>query len=84
MDPNGIEEQNPQYQYFLKERGNIHKDIKDFLAMTLKFCNFIPKTFNELGRKKLHSLIESLCLIHALYGYPNSDKIGKSQFNSNY
>jgi hypothetical protein len=68
------------FQKFLEERCSIHKDIKDFLYMVLKCCLKLEETASDSAvssqkftetSEKLQSLIKSLCLIHALYGYPN-------------
>jgi hypothetical protein len=65
---------------FLKERSKILEDIRLFLQLVLSYCvgqedkwgcrRHVIATYNYA-----RSLIESLCLIHALYGYPNSGKI---------
>jgi hypothetical protein len=75
------EEQNNQFyfQKFQEEHSSIHKDIVDFVYMVLKCCSTLEKDFDSnvvsqmftKTSEKLQSLIKSLCLIHALYGYPN-------------
>ncbi|CAB4044774.1 Hypothetical predicted protein, partial [Paramuricea clavata] len=74
-----------RFEWFLKERSEIHKDIEAFLLMVLEYC----LKMEELAKKRytinvyadkmsdnLISLLKSLCFIHALYGYPqaNSDE----------
>jgi hypothetical protein len=78
-----------RFEWFLKERSEIHKDIEAFLLMVLEYC----LKMEELAEKRetenvyatttsisLISLLKSLCFIHALYGYPqaNSDETGKN------
>lgn len=58
--------------YFKRERTNVFRDIKQFLMMTLTYfeemeqLNFTP----DVIAANLRPLIESLSLLHALYGYP--------------
>ena len=68
---------------FRIERSSILKDIKDFLFIAL---NFVHKSFQlnpdldtVINVEYVRRLIKSLCLIHALYGYPvaNGKEKGK-------
>ena len=58
---------------FLKERGEVLKDIKQFLFMIFRYLvqmeknGFKPEFFVT---ETVCSLLKSLCLIHGLYGYP--------------
>lgn len=77
------------YEMFLKERGNVLEEIKQFLMMVLDyFFDMEQKLGLELvvaiikeNLSSLKSLIKSLCLIHGLYGYPaETDKPGKNDW----
>ena len=70
--------------YFLRERRNIVKDIKEFLIAMLKYCLSITEmiknrklskvvvdTITVQMNRNLHSMIKSLSLLHGLYGYPD-------------
>lgn len=67
---------------FVQERGTILKDIDDFLIMVFWFLKEINEAGQPLSGDKcqnLNLLIESLCFIHSLYGYPadnNEDNTG--------
>lgn len=87
----GSESKDASFRGFLKERNRIHEDIKEFLLIVLQCCFNIeenaegrnPELKADLTTKiknSLPSLFESLCFIHALYGYPqaNSDETGKN------
>jgi hypothetical protein len=76
---------------FTHQRMQIHNDIEQFLLEVLYFCvDYMEKQIKtdkwEIDEKEvatkisknLESLIKSLCLIHGLYGYPSSNKTGKS------
>jgi hypothetical protein len=67
-------EEHDWFHDFLEERGAILEDIREFLRAVLLYCldmednlDFKP---NVIANENLVSLIESLCLIHGLYGYP--------------
>jgi hypothetical protein len=76
----------PEYDNFLHEREQILSDIKLFLGMVLSFCiefdNQKKEDFNQaaIGEAVADPVIESLRLIHGLYGYPahDSSKKGRS------
>ena len=80
MDPeDGFEE-------FLEERSEILKDIEQFLFMVFKYFSQMEEDFAQSDFKhhffiteNVCSLIESLCVIHGLYGYPghNSSALGE-------
>ena len=68
---------------FQNERSSIVQDIKQFLFIAL---NFVHTTFQlnpgldtDKSVEHVRGLIKSLCLIHALYGYPvaNGKEEGK-------
>ena len=60
------------------ERREAFEDIKEFLMMTLTYFEsmeewkFVPRVIAT----NLRFLIESLCLLHALYGYPANSNTG--------
>ena len=64
------------YKKFKKHRNSILEDIKNFLRNALECLHKLNSTVKEKERvtvkisERLHRLIKSLCLIHALYGYP--------------
>ena len=65
------------FKGFLKERSMILSDIKQFLSMVFQYCLYMEKNTKSrhIGAKirtHLPVLMESVCLIHALYGYPDS------------
>ena len=74
-----------RFDRFLTQRKKVLEDIEKFLEMALEHLNYYtkrttlpatttgPRIYNHLG-----SLFKSLCLIHALYGYPGkkSDEEG--------
>lgn len=56
---------------FYKERGTVLNDIDQFLAMVFRFLKLVEGSLDIDNRlQNLHLLLESLCLIHGLYGYP--------------
>ena len=61
---------------FLRQRELILNDIKDFLKAILD-CLIDNSISVQIGRN-LSPFIESLCLLHALYGYPMDGGEGKS------
>ena len=68
------------YKKFRKHRNKILQDINNFLINALKCLHELNSTVNERESvtstilpkiyEHLNRLIKSLCLIHALYGYP--------------
>jgi hypothetical protein len=88
-----MDQEDALFAGFLRERSRIFKDIKQFLSVVLKCCLQFGKMAKDSSTKSqiaakirinLPPLIESLCLIHALYGYPDSsgDETG-NKLNSN-
>lgn len=68
-----------EYRDFNMERNRVFNDIKQFLMMTLTYFevmeeeqNFVPSVIAA----NLRSLIKSLCLLHALHGYPANPATG--------
>ena len=59
---------------FNDERENVLKDIGDFLFMVFGFLKEMTEygvfIKNDRKLRNLELVIESLCLIHGLYGYP--------------
>jgi hypothetical protein len=69
-----------EFQDFLKERSEILRDIEQFLFMTFRYFSkmgnrYDPKSF---ATETVRSLIQSLCLIHGLYGYPERNSSTKN------
>ena len=66
---------------FQIERSSILKDIEDFLFIALNclhaFFHLHPDVDTVISVDYVRRLIKSLCLIHALYGYPVA--IGKEK-----
>ena len=65
------------YDEFLLERKLILQNIKEFLYLVLNFQHESdkrakPSSLNNA--EDVRKLIKSLCLIHALYGYPGEEK----------
>ena len=64
---------------FKDERKNVFRDIKQFLMMTLTYFEEMETKWNFLPHVLAANrgpLIESLCLLHALYGYPADPSTG--------
>ena len=66
-----------RFRKFLKERDKILEEINQFLRAVLIYFltledkyGFSAECIKSRSTPKICSLIESLCLIHALYGYP--------------
>ncbi|XP_028399249.1 uncharacterized protein LOC114522705 [Dendronephthya gigantea] len=72
---------NRKFNKFLLERSKILDDIKQFLNMVLTFLSQFPhgkwkkikKSKGFKVQESLAKLMESLCFMHALYGYPKSN-----------
>ena len=69
--------QTSPYGVFLDERSLILRDIKGFLNLVLHFQHEYekrakPPSLNNA--EDVRKLIKSLCLIHALYGYPGNEE----------
>ncbi|CAB4037641.1 Hypothetical predicted protein, partial [Paramuricea clavata] len=62
------------FQDFLTDRSTILEDIREFLSVVLMYCLNMEDELDcprdVIATKNVSSLIESLCLIHGLYGYP--------------
>ena len=68
--PESADAQNKPLQDFLEDRSLILTDIKDFLYIALQCLDTcLVEDLDTIG---LHvsRLVKSLCLVHALYGYP--------------
>jgi hypothetical protein len=66
-------EEHNWFQAFLRERSRILEDIREFLRAVLLYCLDMEDDFQRdviASENLVSSLIESLCLIHGLYGYP--------------
>lgn len=65
---------NKLFQKFKQQRSKIVKDIELFLTKVLECLNKLKEeglVTIAIG-ERLDRLIKSLCLIHALYGYPGT------------
>ena len=61
------------FEDFLKERGEILKDIEQFLFMVFRYFLYMEEQEFEPDffiTDTVCILIKSICLIHGLYGYP--------------
>ena len=77
------------FDEFLGERGNIVKEIQEFLNVVLLYCvdqeeKYEAKPNEIISPEHARSLITSFCTIHSLYGYPrdigeNKDEEGESR-----
>ena len=64
------------YEVFLDERSSILNDIKQFLHIVLSFQQESIKLAGvSLPGEDVQKFIKSLCLIHALYGYPGEGNV---------
>ena len=68
-------DEDKRYTNFLKERKCILEDIKQFLEMVLIYFGMMENKWGHdrvvnANEKSVKLLMKSLCLIHALYGYP--------------
>jgi hypothetical protein len=65
---------------FVGERSKILEDIRQFLQVVLLYCLDMEDTWkfsrDVIATKNLEVLVESLCLIHGLYGYPAMSNTG--------
>ncbi len=68
---------NEKYGEFTEERGTVFNDIEQFLQMILVYFEDMEENRkfkrHVIATAKLQPLIESLCLLHALYGYPEKN-----------
>ena len=72
------------FEKFQDERRSIVNEIEQFLKVVLKYCYSIEQLkrsrptqavvarITKTMSQNLHSVIESLSLLHGLYGYPDS------------
>ena len=66
-----------EYNLFQVERGEVYNDIGQFLMMTLTYFEDMETTKHwhpDVIAANLQGLIKSLCLVHALHGYPAHPK----------
>ena len=65
-----------EYGEFTEERGKALNDIEQFLQMILAYFEDMEEKRGfkkDAIVKELQPLIKSLCLLHALYGYPKKN-----------
>lgn len=62
------------YDSFETERNLILKNIEEFLFLVLNFQHESIERAEGLCAEDVRTLIKSLCLIHALFGYPGKKK----------
>ena len=77
MEQKTVAKKKSPYETFRVERSLILKNIKEFLNLVLHFQHEYekrakPPSLNNAG--DVRKLIKSLCLIHALYGYPGNEE----------
>ena len=68
-----------EYNHFQVERRKVYNDIGQFLMMTLTYFEDMEKKRHfrpDVIAANLQGLIKSLCLLHALHGYPADPNTG--------